>query len=110
MYPYVHCGSCAAHGCASVARGRMPEATAPCALHSGRSRRFQEVPSSLVSRFCRRPGKLFGRQLVVDQAAGDQDRKSVVSGKSVSIRLALGSRRIIKKNKLMTERKPLVIQ
>jgi len=24
--------------------GAMPEATAPCALHSGRSLRFQEVP------------------------------------------------------------------
>src|SRR3546814_5962099 len=47
MYEKVHSGSCAAHGCARVAEGRMPEATAPCALHSGRSRRLQEVPLGL---------------------------------------------------------------
>src|SRR3546814_16758681 len=32
-------------------------------------------------------------------AVGDQDRKSVVSGKSVSVRVDLGGRRIIKKKK-----------
>src|SRR3546814_12380524 len=34
----------------------------------------------------------------LDRAAGKQDRKSVVSGKSVSVRVDLGGRRLIKKN------------
>src|SRR3546814_12423313 len=33
------------------------------------------------------------------RAVGDEDRKSVVSGKSVSVRVDLGGRRIIKKKK-----------
>src|SRR3546814_17154023 len=32
-----------------------------------------------------------------------EDRKSVVSGKSVSVRVALGGRRVIKKNKKITQ-------
>ena len=40
MYPHVHCGSCAAHGCASVAGAGCAGATAPCALHSNRAGGF----------------------------------------------------------------------
>src|SRR3546814_20906292 len=36
------------------------------------------------------------------EPANGEDRKSVVSGKSVSVRVDLGGRRIIKKKKLMT--------
>src|SRR3546814_17860958 len=35
----------------------------------------------------------------LDEGAADIDRKSVVSGKSVEVRVDLGGRRIIKKNK-----------
>src|SRR3546814_13492385 len=42
------------------------------------------------------------QQLLVDLAGrGQRDRKSVVSGKSVSVRVDLGGRSIIKKKKLL---------
>src|SRR3546814_16083013 len=40
----------------------------------------------------------------VDIPAGDGDRKSVVAGKSVSVRVELGGRRIIKKEVLDAEK------
>src|SRR3546814_15771116 len=42
---------------------------------------------------------------VADGDLGDLDRKSVVEGKSVSVRVDLGGRRIIKKKKKNTTRK-----
>src|SRR3546814_15732510 len=52
---------------------------------------------SLIVRFCLR-----GHRHLVGRARGDRtdrDRKSVVSGKRVSVRVALGGRRILKKKK-----------
>src|SRR3546814_13133127 len=41
-----------------------------------------------------------GRQRTVDLGVGTRDRKSVVSGKSVSVRVDIGGRRILKKKKI----------
>src|SRR3546814_19984660 len=43
-------------------------------------------------------GDLRPLQVALEEAVGQRDRKSVVSGKSVSGRVDLGGRRIIKKN------------
>src|SRR3546814_11576973 len=45
-----------------------------------------------------RPGPAVGGVLVAGSRRESGDRKSVVSGKSVSVRVDLGGRRIIKKN------------
>src|SRR3546814_15321925 len=44
--------------------------------------------------------------LLRDQGGGAEDRKSVVSGKSVSVRVDLGGRRIIKKIKVKRCKSP----
>src|SRR3546814_14614462 len=54
-----------------------------------------------------RPHQQAGDDLVADaeqRRALEQDRKSVVSGKSVSVRVDLGGRRIIKKKKTVNKR------
>src|SRR3546814_14340056 len=58
--------------------------------------------------FMRAPFEIGGRQVELSYAFGivklDPDRKSVVEGKSVSVRVDLGGRRIIKKKKLLTRK------
>src|SRR3546814_13442445 len=55
-------------------------------------------PANMVEmRLCPRMGRVLPRPVVHHQIARNVDRKSVVSGKSVSVRVDLGGRRIIKK-------------
>src|SRR3546814_14638328 len=57
------------------------------------------IPSFLYGRICDHPPRMCHHRWH-GSSASPQDRKSVVSGKSVSVRVDLGGRRIIKKKNI----------
>src|SRR3546814_18663893 len=100
--------------CSSDLRHAPPHA--PCRQASGRARgeavrrpgsasgHAQHRMVALPRRVFQRCGDIAGfEQRIVLQYLLTADRKSVVSGKSVSVRVDLGGRRIIKKKNIITE-------
>src|SRR3546814_18631099 len=93
----------------SVPPGPQPGTArrAPAATETGGSRSVLPAPQPCRSALCRRSRRQRG--LRHDGRRGGPataERKSVVSGKSVSVRVDLGGRRIIKKkNRLTTDTK-----
>src|SRR3546814_13339925 len=94
-------------GCSSDLSGRHPDDVGGGAGHP------QDLRSAcqLLYHQARRPGQVrrhregAGGVLAVDRETAQQDRTSVVKGKSVSVRVDLGGRRIIKKQILTNKKK-----
>src|SRR3546814_20083144 len=69
---------------------------------SGRSLRHRPADTCHIARQISKYGTSHCSERVRCRKAAPEDRKSVVSGKSVSVRVDLGGRRIIKKKKKKT--------
>src|SRR3546814_19036806 len=71
-------------------------AAAPMGMHAMAGADAMEATSAVIDVHCHDAASM---PMAAGNNAGCADRKSVVWGKSVSVRVGLGGRRIIKKNK-----------